>query len=83
MLFNVIGHLGYEFFPKKFLDSRLGKIFFTSTFHNIHHSKHNCNYGLYFVIWDRLFGSTHDDYENSYNYFYKDAYSDRMKNVSK
>jgi len=67
MLFNVIGHLGYEFFPKKFLDSRLGKIFFTSTFHNIHHSKNNCNYGLYFIIWDQFFETIYSEYETIYN----------------
>jgi len=67
MLFNIIGHLGYEFFPKKFLGSRLGKIFFTSTFHNIHHSKNNCNYGLYFIIWDQFFGTIYSEYEIIYN----------------
>ena len=67
MLFNVIGHLGYEFFPKKFLNSNSGKIFFTSTFHNIHHSKNNCNYGLYFIIWDQFFGTIYSEYEIIYN----------------
>ena len=83
MLFNVIGHLGYEFFPKRFVNSFFGKIFFTPTFHNMHHSKNNCNYGLYFIIWDRLFGTMHDSYENSYNDFYKYIYPDRSENVSK
>ena len=53
MIFNVIGHLGYEFFPRKFVDSIFGRIFFTSSFHNMHHRKNNCNYGLYFVFRER------------------------------
>ena len=67
MVFNVAGHLGYEIFPKRFLDYKIGKIFFTSTFHNIHHSKNNCNYGLYFIIWDRLLKTFHPDYQKIYN----------------
>ena len=70
MLFNVIGHLGYEFFPKKYMNSVLGKIFFSSTFHNMHHSKNNCNYGLYFIIWDRIFGTMHTGYQTTYNQIY-------------
>ena len=79
MLFNVVGHLGYEFFPKNFVNSIFGQIFFTSSFHNMHHRKNNCNYGLYFVVWDRLLGTTHHDYESSYNNFYLD----KENNVSK
>ena len=82
MLFNVIGHLGYEFFPRKFINSFLGKIFFTSIFHNMHHSKNNCNYGLYFVVWDKMLGTIHGNYENSYNDFYDNIYSDNKKNHS-
>ena len=66
MLFNVIGHLGYEIFTKRYLKG-MGKFFFSSTFHNMHHSKNNCNYGLYFVIWDRIFGTVHEEYEAKYN----------------
>ena len=74
MIFNVIGHLGYEFFPRKFVDSIFGRIFFTSSFHNMHHRKNNCNYGLYFVFWDRLFGTKHDSYEHRYNTFVNNNY---------
>lgn len=66
MLFNVIGHLGYEFFPKNFINSAFGKIFFSSTFHNMHHKRNNCNYGLYFIFWDKIFGTIHDEYETTY-----------------
>tara|TARA_B100001123_G_scaffold397011_1_gene479852 strand:- start:2624 stop:3403 length:780 start_codon:yes stop_codon:yes gene_type:complete len=79
MLFNVIGHLGFEFFPKDFVNTSIGKLFFTSTFHNMHHKKNNCNYGLYFIIWDRLFGTVHSSYQNSYNKFYHDAYLNKER----
>ena len=83
MLFNVIGHLGYEFFPKRFVDSFIGKIFFTSLFHNIHHSTHNCNYGLYFILWDRIFRTINNNYKNIYNDFQENIYQNRNCNVSK
>ena len=81
MLFNVVGHLGYEFFPKKFINSIFGKIFFTSSFHNMHHRKNNCNFGLYFVIWDRILGTIHSDYEHDYNMIHQNL--NMRKNVSK
>lgn len=81
MLFNVIGHLGYEIFPKNFISSIFGKIFFSSSFHNMHHRKNNCNYGLYFVIWDRILGTMHNDYERDYRIFQENL--NMRKNVSK
>tara|TARA_B100000131_G_scaffold317592_1_gene359867 strand:- start:312 stop:1070 length:759 start_codon:yes stop_codon:yes gene_type:complete len=67
MLFNVIGHLGYEIFPRKFMSSSIGQIFFSSTFHNMHHKQNNCNYGLYFIVWDKIFKTDHDDYKFFFN----------------
>jgi sterol desaturase/sphingolipid hydroxylase (fatty acid hydroxylase superfamily) len=64
---NVIGHLGFEIFPKGFTTGRLTKWANTSTHHNMHHSKVNCNYGLYFNIWDRLLGTNHKDYEKTFD----------------
>ncbi len=54
IIINVAGHLGYETFPQKFIESRLGKWQNTSTNHNIHHEQFKFNYGLYFTFWDRL-----------------------------
>ena len=51
---NVIGHLGYEFFPKKIRTGSFGKLLTFSTHHNLHHQKSNKNYGYYFTIWDTL-----------------------------
>ena len=51
---NVIGHLGYEFFPEKLRNSSFGKLLTFSTHHNLHHQRNNKNYGYYFTIWDKV-----------------------------
>ena len=56
---NVLGHLGFELYPKGFTTHWLGKWNNTSTHHNMHHKYYNCNYGLYFNIWDRIMGTNH------------------------
>jgi len=33
----------------------------------MHHSKFNCNYGLYFNIWDRIMGTLHHEYMNKFD----------------
>ncbi|MBS1523832.1 MAG: sterol desaturase family protein [Bacteroidetes bacterium] len=67
LLLNVIGHLGFEIFPKGFASHRLFKWHNTSTHHNMHHRLTRCNYGLYFNIWDRLMKTNHPEYEKSYD----------------
>lgn len=64
---NVIGHLGYEIFPKGFASNKLFKWHNTSTHHNMHHRLFKCNFGFYFNFWDRIMNTNHPDYENSYN----------------
>jgi len=56
-LINVMGHLGFELFPKSFMNSKIGKWQNTSTNHNIHHCQSNYNFGLYFTFWDRIMGT--------------------------
>jgi Delta7-sterol 5-desaturase len=63
LVFNVIGHLGYELMPERFMQGRLLKVMNTSTHHNMHHHYSRCNYGLYFSMWDRLMGTLHKQYE--------------------
>lgn len=60
---NVLGHLGYELFPKGFLKHPIGKWLNTSTHHNMHHRYSTANYSLYFSIWDRIMKTNHKDYE--------------------
>ena len=61
-LLNVMGHAGYEFFPKRFIRHWLFKWHNSSTHHNMHHSHVKYNFGLYFNFWDKAFGTNHKDY---------------------
>lgn len=61
--FNVAGHTGYEFYPRWFVDSWLGKFINTPTNHVMHHEYFRGNYGLYFNLWDRWMGTNHERYE--------------------
>lgn len=63
---NVVGHVGYEFFPLGFTKNRFFKWSNTSTHHNMHHQYIKCNYGLYFNIWDTLMNSNHERYHNHF-----------------
>lgn len=66
IIYNVYGHLGFELFPKNFHKTFIGKYVNTSVAHNQHHRWFHGNYGLYTLIWDRLFGTLRTDYESSY-----------------
>jgi sterol desaturase/sphingolipid hydroxylase (fatty acid hydroxylase superfamily) len=59
---NVISHLGFELYTSKLLHRWV----ITSTHHNMHHSRINGNYMLYFNFWDWLMGTNHNDYEQVY-----------------
>jgi Delta7-sterol 5-desaturase len=50
---NVVGHLGFEIFPKRWTKNKWLSWTTVVTHHNIHHEKFNTNYGLYFSWWDR------------------------------
>ena len=67
IVFNVLGHLGYEIYPKGFVHHPIGKWHNTSTHHNMHHRYTKCNYGLYFNIWDRIMGTNHNRYEELFD----------------
>ena len=64
--FNVLGHCGYEIFPRWLLRSPLGCVLNSITHHAQHHEKFQANYGLYFNVWDRLMGTNHRDYERRF-----------------
>lgn len=65
--YNVYGHLGFELFPKNFQRTWIGRWVNTGTAHNQHHEHFHGNYGLYTLIWDRLFGTLRKDYEQKYD----------------
>jgi Delta7-sterol 5-desaturase len=61
LLLNVIGHLGFEFMPRRIRASKIGRLFTSSTHHNLHHQKMHKNFGYYFTCCDRLFKTIHKD----------------------
>jgi len=63
IVYNVYGHLGFELYPKGFSKHPIGKWINTSVNHNQHHQYFKGNYGLYFLIWDRLMGTIRSDYD--------------------
>lgn len=70
LLYNVIlntsGHIGYEIVPRSFFQHIILKYGLTVTHHEMHHSKVNCNYGIYFNIWDKIMKTNHKDYQKTY-----------------
>ena len=66
IIYNVYGHLGYELYPKNFNKTILGKWINTGSAHNEHHRSFHGNYGLYTLIWDRLFKTLREDYDTNF-----------------
>lgn len=63
---NVLGHLGFEFFPSGFVTGKITKWHNTATHHNMHHKYIKYNFGLYYNIWDRIMGTNHPHYEQEF-----------------
>ena len=61
--FNVVGHGNTEWLPTRFVSSWAGRVFFTPTFHALHHARYQGHYGLYTVLLDRWLGTAFEDYE--------------------
>jgi Delta7-sterol 5-desaturase len=66
MVFNVIGHAGYEYNHRWFMKTPLRFLLSTPTNHVMHHETKRGNYGLYFNFWDRIMGTNHADYERRF-----------------
>ncbi|MBP9885684.1 MAG: sterol desaturase family protein [Leptospiraceae bacterium] len=63
---SVMGHLGFEMYPKGTTTHWFGKWHHTATHHYLHHSSVNCNYGLYFNFWDKIMGTNHLHYTETF-----------------
>ena len=59
---NVVGHLGFEIWPKWFARHPLTRWHLTPTHHDLHHRFGKGNYGLYFTFWDDWVGTGRADY---------------------
>jgi sterol desaturase/sphingolipid hydroxylase (fatty acid hydroxylase superfamily) len=64
---NVLGHLSIELYPRGFTRDSFWKWHTTTTHHALHHRHSHANFGLYFTFWDRLMGTTHQDYDTSFD----------------
>jgi sterol desaturase/sphingolipid hydroxylase (fatty acid hydroxylase superfamily) len=60
---NLMAHLGYELLPAWWLRAPGLRWSNTATFHSLHHTRHRGNFGLFTRLWDRLFGTEINDYE--------------------
>jgi sterol desaturase/sphingolipid hydroxylase (fatty acid hydroxylase superfamily) len=56
-IFGVTNHMGWEIFPRRWLDGAFGSVMITASHHHLHHRNYRCNYGLYFRFWDRVCGT--------------------------
>ncbi len=60
---NVMGHAGVELMPRWWLSTPLTRWLNTTTHHDLHHAgSFTHNYGLYFTWWDRMMGTEHPKY---------------------
>ncbi|MEY4501434.1 MAG: hypothetical protein RIS52_1324 [Pseudomonadota bacterium] len=65
---NVMGHAGMEVHPRWWLSNPLTRWNNTTTHHDLHHSgTFKYNYGLYFTYWDRLMGTEHPHYAETFH----------------
>lgn len=64
---NVIGHLGFEIFPKGWTKNKWLGWTTAVTHHNMHHERFNTNYGLYFTWWDRWMKTEDKEYEQKFD----------------
>lgn len=63
---NIIGHSGYEFFPRNYPQSIFSKFNSCATFHYLHHQNGDSNFSLFFNFWDRIMGTMNPKYESFY-----------------
>lgn len=66
LIVNTGGHIGFEITPAWFSRHWFFRWVNVVTHHDMHHTKFNCHYGLYFNIWDRIMGTIHPEFEEKY-----------------
>ena len=64
---NVIGHLGFEIFPKGWTKNKWLSWTTAVTHHNMHHERFHANYGLYFTWWDRWMKTEDKEYHAKFD----------------
>jgi sterol desaturase/sphingolipid hydroxylase (fatty acid hydroxylase superfamily) len=65
---NAMGHAGFELHPRWWLSTPVTRWINTTTHHDLHHNGgFNRNYGLYFTWWDKLMGTEHPKYAETFH----------------
>jgi Delta7-sterol 5-desaturase len=85
LLFNIIGHLGYEIYPASWNRIPILRWKTTAMHHYLHHQMVGGNFGLYFRWWDKMCGTEFADYEARYDRFFAAASrksSPRLETIS-
>jgi sterol desaturase/sphingolipid hydroxylase (fatty acid hydroxylase superfamily) len=67
ILFNVVGHLGYEVYPRGWNRIPVLRWKTPTLHHYMHHQRVGGNYGLYFRWWDKVCGTEFQDFEARYD----------------
>lgn len=57
-IMNYIGHINFEFFPRFWMDSPLSLLWYTPSYHSIHHTRFRKNYSLFMTWPDVMFGTS-------------------------
>ncbi|OYY67702.1 sterol desaturase family protein [Sphingomonas sp. 28-63-12] len=64
---NVIAHAGLELHPRWWLSTPLTSWISATTHHDLHHSgSFGHNYGFWFTFWDRMMGTEHPLYRETF-----------------
>lgn len=78
MLFmSVMGHAGFEFYPKGFSRSWIGRWQTTASHHNMHHQFFEGNYGIYFNFWDKLMKTERVDYNEKFDRLFENKTNEK------
>lgn len=65
---NVMAHAGLELHPRWWLRTPLTSWISTTTHHDLHHNgAFHYNYGFWFTYWDRLMGTEHPQYRETFD----------------
>ncbi|MGB7654728.1 MAG: sterol desaturase family protein [Novosphingobium sp.] len=68
ILRNAMGHAGLELHPRGWASHPLLKWISTTTHHDMHHgTSFNHNFGFYFTWWDKLMGTEHPHYVQTFD----------------
>lgn len=68
LIFNTLGHLGYEIYPRWWHRIPILRMKTTCTHHYLHHQLVGGNYALYFRFWDKICGTEFPDYEARFDH---------------